>query len=299
MRALITGSSGFVGGSIATSLSQCDIEIAGLDNRPQTNFDYSSHFTIDITSDNFSDQAIQSIPPCDVIIHAAAALDKDLFQPTVIKSNCLGTQQLLKLASIWNTKKFIFISGVSVIGHPLQLPITEEHSTAPETLYHASKLFGEHLVQIAENEQMTSISLRLTAPIGCGMPAGRLLPIMVNQAMKNAPITLYGQGDRKQNYVDVRDVSQAIQLCIQKKVSGVFNIGSNESISNRDLAQLCIKTLSSSSLIEFSEHHDPEENIAWEISIAKAKKQLGYQPFYTLEDTIRDMVTEYENSNHK
>lgn len=299
MRVLITGSSGFIGGAIAASLSRCEMEIVGLDSCPQTDFAYSAHSSLDIASDDFIHQAVHSISPCDVIIHAAASKDLDLFQPLVIKSNCLGTQQLLKLASLWKTKKFIFLSSLPVVGKPSQLPITEQHSTSPETAYHASKLFGEYLVQLAKNNRMMSVSLRLTAPIGRGMPAGRLLSIMVKQARKNAPITLYGQGGRIQNYVDVRDISQAVHLCIQKDVGGIFNIGSHESISNLNLARLCVKTLSSSSTIQFSGHPDKEEDVAWEVSIEKAHRQLGYSPLYTLEDTIKILVADYENSNYK
>lgn len=299
MRVLITGSSGFIGGAIATSLSRCEMEIVGLDSCPQADFAYSAHFTLNIASDDFIHQALHSISPCEVIIHAAASKDMDFFQPLVIKSNCLGTQQLLKLASVWKTKKFIFLSSLPVVGKPRQLPITEQHSTSPETVYHASKLFGEYLVQIAESNRMMSVSLRLTAPVGHGMPAERLLPIIVKQARKNAPITLYGQGGRIQNYVDVRDISQAVHLCLHKEVGGIFNIGSHESISNLNLARLCVKTLSSSSPIQFSDHPDKEENIAWEVSIEKARRQLGYSPLYTLEDTIKILGSDYENSNHK
>ncbi len=89
-----------------------------------------------------------------------------------------------------------------------------------------------------------------------------------------------------QNYVDVRDIARAVELGLGSSASGVFNIAGARSISNLDLAKLCIQLTGSRSTIAFSGAPDVEEGLRWEISTARAHKAFGYTPAYSLEDSI-------------
>lgn len=139
-------------------------------------------------------------------------------------------------------------------------------------------------------------SLRLTSPAGPGTPEKRILSVFVRRALSNQTLEVPGRGTRKQNYVDVRDVAAAVGACLAKRASGLYNIASAESISNYDLALTCVDQLSSHSKVTFSETPDPEEGVSWDVSIAKARRDLCYQPQFTIDDSIRAIFHEHSCS---
>ena len=186
----------------------------------------------------------------------------------------------------------MFLSSLPVIGVPKFLPITEEHSTLPLTAYHASKLFGEQLVRLAEAHGVMGSSLRLTAPVGPRMPINRLLAVLVNRALNNAPLELSGFGSRKQNYIDVRDIARASELCLKNNTSGVFNIAAATCISNLELARRCIARCNSTSNVIFSGCTDPEEGFLWDVSIEKAKNEFGFIPQFDIDDAIAAAIAD-------
>ena len=293
MRVLITGTSGHVGSAIATHLINEGWEVVGLSRTPSRLRGIRQDVQADLRMASFTEEVATTVSPCEAIVHAAATLDKDLYTSEIPLTNCLGTQQALRLADIWQVSNFVYISSVAVIGAPQHLPVTEDHPVDPRTAYHASKVFGEHLTLIARRDGLAGSILRLTSPVGPRMPDNRILSVFVKRALANQPLLLTGMGTRRQNYVDVRDIAIAVEQCLQMRVTGIFNIASRHSFSNRELAEACVNTLSSSSRITFSGQPDPEEGIVWEISIEKAGKYFHYDPQYGIEESIRAIGAEY------
>jgi nucleoside-diphosphate-sugar epimerase len=239
----------------------------------------------------------EEIGHCDAIIHAAATLNMDLYSSEVIRANCLGVQNMLWLAAQCVSTHFVFLSSLPLIGTPQIQPIDEEHPTRPATAYHASKLFGEQLVGIAASQGINAVSLRLPAPVGPGMPKNRLLSVLVRRALNHETIELSGQGTRQQNYIDIRDIAQAVQLCLENQLSGVFNIASVSCISNLDLARRCIELCRSTSVIAFNGKSDVEDGYVWDVSIEKARKELGYNPQYVIDAAIEAAIVDLNKMN--
>jgi UDP-glucose 4-epimerase len=230
----------------------------------------------------------------DAVVHAAASLDKDFYASSVPLVNCFGTQNALWLSDYWQCSSFVYISGVSVIGKPIYSPITEEHPVTPTTAYLASKLFGEHLVQIASQNGKNAVSLRVTAPLSPQMPSKRFLTNTVRRALKNDVVELNGTGSRIQNYIDVRDVAQATLLSIEKNISGLFNIAGEKSISNLELVSRCIERCGSNSQIVFNGIEDAEDQYKWEVSYQKAKRKFGFTPAYSIDESIDSVIESYK-----
>jgi len=293
MKVLLTGGNGFVGSAIGAHLNACGHEITAI-VRNSASLGYARTVRAELGTEIAVEKVMDEAPRCDCIVHAAASLAKDVAAPSIALANCLGTQQLVALALRWDRAAIVYISSLPVIGTPQILPITESHPIAPATSYHASKLFGEHVMNAAASEGIPTVSLRLTAPIGPSMPENRILPIFVNRALAGEPIELAGQGTRRQDYVDVRDVAAAVVACVANpQAGGVINIGSGESISNSDLARICIAICGSPSEIRFSGRPDPEEGFNWEVSIERARKTIGYCPGHSLEESIRAIKDAY------
>jgi nucleoside-diphosphate-sugar epimerase len=288
MRVLVTGSSGHVGGAITSNLMSSGYDVVGVSRRSNT-VQMLSQVQADIGNLSFP-QTMESISPCDAVVHTAAAISNEPDDTAISLTNCLGTQQVLALAKRWQVKSFVYLSSVPIIGRPVHLPITEEHPLAPPTAYHASKLYGEYLVRLSG---LPAATLRLTSPVGPGLAAGRIFSVFVHRALAGEPLLLAGQGTRQQNYVDVRDVAQAVEKCVRGGITGIYNIAGARAISNYNLAVACRDTLDSNSDIVLTGQPDKEEGVVWDVSITKAATAFGYAPCYSIEDSIRAVAAEF------
>ena len=274
MRVLVTGASGHVGGTIARALIGDGHDVVALSRRWVKLPGLAHSHMVDIGAPGLVDHI--AARPCDAIVHAAASMAGDPHDLSLSQVNALGTQQLIALAARWDVRSFVYVSSIAVIGTPRELPVTEAHPTAPATAYAASKLYGERLTELAASRGVAAASLRVTSPIGPGMATGRIVSVFVERALAGEPLVLAGRGGRRQDYIDVRDVAAAAQACLAQRASGCFNVAAGTSVSNAQLAELCVQTLESSSEVVLGGGADPDEQLRWDISVERARTHLGW-----------------------
>ncbi len=286
MRVLLTGGSGFVGEWIADRLLQegCNVVAIGRTS-PKRRSSMLEYHHADLAKPGLS-ALLQSFERFDAVIHAAAMISPSMSDADITLVNGYGTHQLVQAAIEQAVPRFVYMSSISVAATPGESAITESTPIAPRSVYSASKAYGEFLVKHGYGPHGIFTTLRVTAPIGKGIPEGRFLSVLVRNAKAGRPLQIYGRGTRRQNYVDVRDVAQAVWLGLRSDQSGVFNIGGTCSVSNLDLAKLCNATLQSNSQITYSGKDDPEESQHWDVCIDAARKQIGYTPQYDLNASI-------------
>src|SRR3974390_91964 len=181
MRIFLSGATGQVGRAIAALLAERGQGVAGGSRFFHTVQGLSEHIEVRLGSENAIEVIGKGLQPCEVIVHAAASLSHDNCDLSISLTNCLGTQQITKLAKTWSARQIVYLSSVPVIGRPVQHPITEAHPVQPLTAYHASKLYGEHLMNLADCEGCRAVSLRLTSPSGPGTPDNRILSVFVRR----------------------------------------------------------------------------------------------------------------------
>lgn len=283
MKILVTGCNGFVAGSLIESLKG-DCEIIGVGRQTCAQVREWGYVQADIShKDELLSRVIEKTKEADVIIHAAAYLGADEFQ--LYTSNCIGTQNVVALAEQLNCRQVIYISSVPVIGKPSEMPITERHDIRPRTVYHYTKYFGELILgQLAERGICSTI-LRIASPVGKGMPDNKIFSVFVNHSLKNQDIVIQGNGTRIQNYLDVRDLTEAIKKVIGKRCAGTYIVNGN-SVSDRELAERCIAVNHSKSRLIIKGDSDmPEE--AWVLSGELAEREFGYTTKCSIEDSIR------------
>jgi nucleoside-diphosphate-sugar epimerase len=295
MKIVLTGSTGFIGAALREKLVAAGHEVFGLHATPRLQPAATDPYDriVDISDWTSVLRFAAEIGSCDAIIHTAASLDMTLTAPNVSAVNCTGTQNMIRLRHETGATRFLFMSSLPVIGRPRDLPVTETHPTSPETAYHASKLFGEQLVRLdgAQNSDIAAASLRLTAPIGPGMPRNRLLTVLIDRALKNDPIELLGKGGRRQNYIDVRDIVAATETLLGGRETGIYNIAAPCAISNVELVQLCIDRCNSSSSIVFK-GEDKQEDMDWNVSTQRAHQDFGFAANIGIEASIDALKTE-------
>jgi UDP-glucose 4-epimerase len=289
MRILVTGSTGLVGRACAVRLAELGHEVIGAARGSSGDPAYAAELAADLAEPG-SDRALEeATDPCGAIVHAAATRSRDDTDPEIPLVNCLGTQRMLALASRWQSEAFVYISGVTVIGTPHMLPVTEEHPVAPPDAYLASKVFGEQVVAAARTRSLRTCTLRLTAPVGPLMPAERIISVFVRRALAGEPLVLAGNGGRRQDYVDVRDAAGAVGLALERPASGILNVGAGRSTSNRELAELCAEVVGSGSPIVY-EGADPADDLDWMVSIERAASELGWRPQRRLAETVAELA---------
>lgn len=143
------------------------------------------------------------------------------------------------------------------------------------------------MVTQLSSEEMRVVILRIASPVGIGMNSRNYLSYLLEKCEKNEQVELYGTGKRSQNYIDVRDIAEAVLCSLSAAASGIFLIAGKDTVTNRKLAFLCRKIMGSSSEIIWGKREDLEEEDQWRLSSEKARRLLGYMPAYALEDTIR------------
>jgi UDP-glucose 4-epimerase len=253
---------------------------------------------------------------CDVVIHLAAAVGVKLIIDEPLKSlhtNIVGTEIVMELANKFR-KKTLVASTSEIYGRNSKVPLNEEDdriygsTTVARWSYAAGKVLDEFLaLAYWKTKRLPVIVVRFFNTVGPRQTGryGMVVPRFVGQALRNEPITVYGDGSQTRNFTYVADVAVGILALIDepKAVGEIFNIGGEGEISINDLAARIKASALSSSPI----HHIPYD-AAYEQGfedmqrrvpdISKIQKLVGYRNTHDL-DAILAKVVEYERSKSR
>ena len=290
MNLLVTGVNGLVGKAIARELLAQKYNIIGIskarENKSGLPIEYCS---LDISESNSFN--VLKEKRIDAIIHCAASLDTDSFSEELIDTNCMGIRNVAAFALEQQCKQFIYISSSTVIGNPVQIPITEDHPVDPNIVYQLTKYFGEMYLKTTLKNINLAV-FRIPSPLGIDLKENKIIPTFIKKSIKNEDITLSGSGARVQNYIDVQDIGIATHLAIQNNVAGIYNIASEKSYSNKEVAEMCIQLFNSKSNIIYVDI-DLEESNKWIISVDKAKHDFNFQARISLADSMINISQRY------
>lgn len=176
--------------------------------------------------------------------------------------------------------RIVFSSSVSVYGKPAGLPIGIATAFRDPDLYGLSKLAGEAIVR---NHKSFGI-IRFSSLIGKGMKVTTMVPRMI-AAAQTGTITVYGDGARRQNYLDVRDAAaMCIAIADAKHNMIVLGVGV-QSYTNKAVAEL-VQSLTGATLAYTGTDTSPSFDYETEASFSG----MGYRPVYSLERTLRDYL---------
>lgn len=149
--------------------------------------------------------------------------------------------------------RFVFASSAAVYGHPGKVPIAEDAPTDPTSPYDLSKLAAERYVRLyGELYDLPTITLRyfiVYGPRQCGGDYSAVISVFVEQATNRDAITMEGNGSQTHDFVHVQDIAQANLLAANAGVSGMFNVGTGESVPILELVEAVNKVSASGSEI--------------------------------------------------
>ncbi len=318
MRILITGGAGFIGSHLAEAYLRQgddvyiidDLSTGSLDNlkEMQANPEYCERLFVTIDNILNHDVMLELAGTCDVVFHLAAAVGvKTILNYPLesIKTNIQGTEKVLELCAKFK-KKVLIASTSEVYGKHLHAPLVETDniiygpSSKFRWSYAASKLMDEFTaLAYHRTKGLEVIIARLFNTVGPRQTGayGMVIPRLVEQALKNNPLTVYGDGRQSRTFTYVLDVVQALQglMAEAKAVGEVFNVGGIEEITIYDLAQKIISLSKSGSDIELTPYEEVYEKDFEDMQrrvpgIEKIRRLIGFDPSTDLDTIIIKVI---------
>jgi UDP-glucose 4-epimerase len=314
MRVLITGGAGFIGSHLAERLLERGDEVLLLDNlstgsmeniRHLKRYDRMQYFLEPIENRQLLAELVDE---AEVVFHLAAAVGVRLIVESpvrTIETNVNGTHLVLE-AACKKRKPVLLASTSEVYGKNVQVPFCEEAdlvlgpTTKGRWSYAASKALDEFLaLSYWKEKRQPVIVVRLFNTVGPRQTGryGMVLPNFVKQALRNAPITVYGSGKQSRCFCDVRDTVEAlIRLMNSERAIGeVVNIGNTEEISIEDLAGMVKKLAESGSSIvyvPYEQAYEPgfEDMMRRLPSVEKLHSLTGFRPQTPLPEIIHRVI---------
>ena len=248
----------------------------------------------------------------DSIVHLAAEshVDRSIIDPLAFaKTNILGTMNLLNSfknlwAKDWTDKRFYHISTDEVYGSLGKTGLfTETTSYDPNSPYSASKASSDHFVRAyGETYNMPYIISNCSNNYGPNQFPEKLIPLFINNILKNKSLPVYGDGKYTRDWLYVIDHAIAIDLVFHKGInSQTYNIGGFNEWKNIDLIKLLCSLIdqklnkpegSSDKLITYVKDR-PGHDLRYAIDANKLNKELGWKPIVTFEQGLSKTIDWY------
>lgn len=234
----------------------------------------------------------------DIIVHLAALSDAKqcrMFPEEANSINVDGTLKVLEaMRHVDSVKRFLFTSSSFVYGHFRYRPADEKHPLVPIDVYGGTKLTGETLTQAYCREFGIAYTIiRPSAVYGFGDPNWRVSHLLVRDALTGRLLTLDGGGTALLDFSYIKDVARGFYLAIdsEKAANEVFNITCGEGRTVKEFAEIVKRYVPEAELVVSPPDESRPKRGA--LDIAKARKVLGYEPKYRIEDGIREYIEDY------
>ncbi|ETI69202.1 dTDP-glucose 4,6-dehydratase [Neobacillus vireti] len=324
---LITGGAGFIGSNFVKLMvdRHPDYKVINVDSLTYAgNFenlkdinDNDNYIFIkaDIRDRENIDRIFKTYKVNSVVNFAAQThVDRSIEDPELfLLTNVIGTQVLLDVAKKhWKINpddkycreyipgvKFLQVSTDEVYGTLGQTgKFTETMPLEPNSPYSASKAGADMIVRAYyETFGMPVNITRCSNNYGPYQFPEKLIPLIINNCLKEKELPVYGDGLQVRDWLHVSDHCSAISVVLNKGKDGeVYNIGGNNEKTNLEIVRLIIKTLGKSEeLIKYVKDR-PGHDRRYAIDNTKITTQLKWEPKYTFEEGIKEIIEWYLNN---
>ena len=236
----------------------------------------------------------------DLAINVAAEshVDNSFISPHSFSlTNTVGAHAFLLKCIENKVKKIIHISSDEIYGEKLLGKCTERQKIEPTNPYSASKAAAEIFINSYKySYKKEIITVRGNNIYGIRQYPEKLIPRCIISLLKNRKIPIHGNGKNQRFYLSAQDFASAIILLIKKKNNGIYNVGSNESYSNINLAKLICKYLNKDPKKFISYVKDrPYNDKRYSISSSKIRK-VGWKPKFSLNKDLPKIIQWYSDN---
>ncbi len=301
-RVLITGGAGFIGSHLCDHFLAKGYEVLCVDNLLTGSTDNIAHIrSPEFTFIELDVTGYIYVPgPIDYILHfASPASPKDYLELPIqtLKVGSLGTHKALGLAK---AKKAVFLlaSTSEVYGDPLVHPQKESYwgnvnPVGPRGVYDEAKRFAEALtVAYRQAHGVRTKIARIFNTYGPRMRLddGRAIPAFMGQALRNRPVTVFGNGTQTRSFCYIDDMVEGLYGLLISRHTGPMNLGNPSELSLNEMARKVIAATGSRSRITYRPLPTDDPKVR-QPDITLARKALGWAPRVSLAEGLRRTVT--------
>src|ERR671927_257657 len=300
-RVVITGAAGFIGSHLAETLLDRGYAVTGIDNLLTGDTANIAHlvnrdFTFikhDVTN------YIYVEGPVDFVLHwASPASPIDYLElpiPT-LKVGALGTHNALGLAKE-KRARFFLASTSEGYGDPLEHPQRESYwgnvnPVGPRGVYDEAKRFAEAMTMAYHRfHGVETRIVRIFNTYGERMRVndGRVVPAFISQALRNEPLTVFGDGSQTRSFCYVSDLVEGIYRLLMSNETMPTNIGNPAEMTVLQFAEEIKRLVGTAAPIEFRPLPEEDPKIR-RPDITKARAVLGWEPRVPLEEGVRRTI---------
>jgi len=317
MKILITGGAGFIGSHLCDRVLELNNEVICVDSlnkyyNPEIKKNNIKHnlknrnfifVRADITDKNQIEKVFRKYK-IDKVVHLAAraGVRPSIENPEIyIRTNILGTLNLLELCRKYKIKSFVFGSSSSVYGNNKKIPFSETDKTDNiMSPYAATKRTAEFFCrQYSSMYGINIICLRFFTVYG---PRGRpdMAPFLFTKAIdEGKKIKMYGDGTSRRDYTFVSDIVggiiSALQLDYRKSGFEIINLGDSRTVELKEFISIIEKTTGKKAIIEKLPLQKGDVPVTY-ADISKAKKLLNYKPKVSIEKGMEIFVGWYKKN---
>jgi GDP-L-fucose synthase len=285
-----------------------------LDSKGFTNIIGRTSKELDLRNQSQVESFIREENP-DIIIDAAAKvggiLANDTYPYEFLMDNMLIQNNLIRAAHQNNVPKFIFLGSSCIYPKMAPQPLREEYLlTGPleptNEWYAIAKISGVKLIEALRKQYNRDyVALMPTNLYGPNdnfdLQSSHVLPAMIRkfyEAKENdhAPVTLWGTGTPKREFMHVDDLAQAVLFAMENKLpETLYNIGTGKDLSIKELAEMIQKTIGHQGDIVWDDSK-PDGTPRKLMDVTKLKK-VGFEPEIDLQRGVEATFVWYRNNN--
>ena len=284
---LITGGEGFIGSHLRDKLVENGNKVTVVDNKNKTGLDICDHRLFDVFED---------IQP-EVIFHFAAQTNVRVSneQPAQDASvNIMGSLNVLDAARKVGVKKIVFASSAAVYGEASTFPTPEDAAPDRPSPYGIAKATTEkYLAYYSQSLNLPFVALRFANVYGPRQHSTAVIGSFFESILSEKEISIHGNGEQTRDFVFVGDVVRVSILAAQSSAIGAYNIGTEKETSLNEL----LKIIEDITQRKAKVHYEREKSGGQQrssLSIGKAKKELKWEPSYTLAHGLEETVEWYK-----
>lgn len=311
LKLFVTGGSGFIGAAITQRLAGLGHEVVVFDgcehlpanaqpsHRRYLELRYATLGGAEVIRGDLRDasqirEAMLQYRP-EIVIHLAAiavATTANKDSRGAIEHTVLGTANLLEaVKEAGSVKRVVYCSSSMVYGDFQQTPCPEDHPLNPKEVYGGTKLTGEILTRVyGQRFGFEHAVVRPSAVYGPTDVNGRIVQLFIERAMQGQELVLHGGGTDRLDFSYVKDVAEGFVLAaLHPDAAGeTFNITRGEGRSLLELAEILRRHFPD--LKTVVGEADLKRPTRGALDISKARRLLGYDPKYSLEEGVAEYV---------
>lgn len=304
MKLLVTGGAGFIGSNFIRYYLEAhpEHEVVNLDKLTYAghisstkDFENNHNYKFikgDITKENDVEEAMHAV---DIVVHFAAEshVDRSVLDPLeFVKTNVLGTAQLLQTALKKKVKRFHHVSTDEVFGSlsATDPEFNENTKYDPRTPYSASKAGSDHMVRAYSETYGLPVTITNCANnFGPFHEPEKLIPRFITNLMQDKKVPLMGKGENIREWLYAKDHAAAIDLVLQKGIVGETYCVGGESKTNLEITKMLLNFLGKDE--SFIEYVPDRLGHDFRYAIDDSKiRELGWKPEHTFEEWLEKTV---------